>query len=129
MQTIDIMVAISLTDTDSEIPGGEISAEIVADDEDSAIEALKQLLTDFSAKGGRSYAVVGNEFFTDDSGNDMVSVTIKLNDIPEISWATFYYGLEDLGLDDPEDVDVTELAARWINDFFDEDNEIVIEEI
>jgi len=127
MPTIDILVSISLSDTESDIPGGEVSAEIEAADEDSAIETLKELLTALSAKGGRSYSVVGHDFY--DNGDSMVSVTIKLNDVPEISWATFYYKLEDLGIDDPEDFDASEAAFRWINDFFDEDNKIVVEQM
>lgn len=129
MSKIDIMAAISLADDDSDIPGGELSAEVEAADEDSALEVIKTLLTDLSAKGGRSYEVLSHENYADDSGNDMVSITIKLDDAPEISWITFYYKLQDLGLDDPEDVDVSEVASQWINDFLDEDNEIVVEEI
>jgi hypothetical protein len=129
MSSIDILAAISLADSDSGVPGGEISAEIEAKDSDAAIESIKRLLTDFSARGGRSYTIVSSEFYVNGSGDNMISVTIKLDDIPEISWVTFYYKLEDLGIVDPEDIDFSEITARWINDFFDEDNEIILEEM
>jgi hypothetical protein len=129
MQTIDLLASIRIADTECRIPGGEISAQIEAEDPDSALVTLNQLLTALSLKEGRSYTVINHEFFCNDTDNNMVSITINLHDVAEISWVTFYYDFYDLGIDSAEEINVSEVAALWISDFFDEDNQIVIEEL
>ncbi len=50
MQTIDLLASIRIADTECRILGGEISAQIEAEDSDTALVTPNQLLRDLSLK-------------------------------------------------------------------------------
>lgn len=127
MEEQNIFVSVRVADSDSGIPGGEISACILAENDQSAVENLHRILAELSAMDGRCFNVLSYEIFENDNGETVASITIDLPDIEEIEWATFYYKLTDIGIDDPDDVDPSELAELWIGEFFDEDNQILID--
>ena len=127
MELQSILASIRLADEGQGISGGEVSAEIEAEDQDTALQILENLLKEFSLKSHRSFSISNYEIISNEDGDDIICITLDFTDISEISWVTFYHKLTDL---DPEDFDresVSELAHLWVGNFFDEDNEIVVE--
>ena len=127
MEIYNILVSVAVDDPETNIPGGEISASIEAADPQAAVESLKSLIAEICKMNSRAYYVLANEVYPEDDDDYVASVTIKFDDIEEIDWITFYYRLSELGLDDPDLVEPSELAAEWIGDFFDEDNQISVD--
>ncbi len=127
MESHSILASISVANRELDILGGEVSADIEAEDEDAAVEVLENLLNEYSSKGQRSYSVLNHEIFENDDDAATICITVSLNDISEINWITFYCKPQDIEVDDLDDSDISDLTYQWFSKFFDEDNQIVVE--